>query len=807
MIDAFVRDARLAARTLRRAPGFAVTAVLTLALGIGLATAVFTVADAVLLRRLPLREQDRVVVLHGAVPSRGMDNVPLYLDQAREFGRRSRALERAAFFLYNGAAPVAVRDQGTVSRLSVALVSGEYFSVLGARPLVGRALRAEDDAAGATPVLVLSHRAWQRRFGGAPDVVGRRIELHEYARAYKVVGVMPPGVDWPRGTDAWTPVLATIPPEGVGYVSLDVVGRLAPGAPIAAARHEMTGYFHREGASAFEREVQGVARTLPDLVLGDVRPAVLAFAGAAGLLLLITCVNVANLLLVRGLGRVREVAVRTALGASRGRVIAGLLAEHAILALAGGVLGVLVAWLAVRGFVLAAPAGLPRLDEVSVNGRALAGALAVTTAATLVFAVAPALVASRVDVREALRSGARETGSRRARAAREALVAVQVALALLVLSASLLLGRSLLRLQRADLAFEPSQVVVAELALRGDQYDTGPKQAALLERLVPAVRALPGVRAASPVVSVPYASTRSWEGRPRAEGQSAEEAARNPMIDIEVVGPGFFEALGLPVTRGRGFTDADRPGAPPAVVLSESAARHYWPGADPVGKRVLVGLPSTPPATVVGVVPDPRYRDLREPHATIYFPLAQSAFPFAPTTLLLRTTRAPADIAAALRGVLAEAAPGVALASLAPFEDLLAGPLAQPRLNALLLAAFALAAVALAAVGLFGVLATMVRQRTREIGVRMALGATPAAVTRLVLRRGLLLAAAGTAAGLLLALAANRLLAALLFGVSSTDAVTLGAAALGLLAVAALASLLPARAGGRVDPAVALRAE
>jgi predicted permease len=801
-VETLIHHVRAGLRALRTAPAFAATAILTLALGIGLATAVFTVAESVVIRRLPIAAQERVVVLSGAAPARGIPDFPFDVPDARELVRRSRALRRAAFVLWDGAMPITVRDGSHVSRLRRALVSGDYFDVLGVRPVLGRALRPEDDARGAAPVVVLSHRAWQARYGGAPDVVGRRIVMHELGIAATIVGVMPPGLDWPRGTDVWAPLFPMIPER---FLSLHVVGRLAPGATVATARSELTAFYRRPGASPLERELHGVVRPLPGLALGDTRPAVLAFAAAAGLLLLITCIDVANLLLVRALARAREVAVRTALGASRARVVGQLVTEHALLAAAGGLSGVAVAAAAVRAFVAVAPAAVPRLDEVRLDGTALAGALAITALATLLFAVAPAVLASRVDAQQALRAGVRHTAGRRARRLRETLVAAQVALALLVLSAAGLVGRSLLALGRADLAFDPARLVVAELAYPVD--GGAPAQIALLERLLPAVRAIPGVRGVSPAIAVPYAGSPGWVARPSAEGQSEQDAARNPLADMEVVAPDFFPTLGLRVLAGRAFTDADRAGAPPVVMLSESAARHLWPGGGAVGRRVVDGRGF---ATVVGVVPDTRYRDLRAPHGSIYFPLRQAArFPNAPATLLVRAApgSAPADVIPALRRAVAEVAPEVAVASAAPFDALLAGPLAEPRMNALLLGVFAAAAVTLAGVGLFGVLATMVRQRTRELGVRMALGATAGDVAGLVLRRALLLAAAGTAAGVAGALVTNRLLAALLYGVSPTDAPTLAAAAAALLAVAAAAGAVPARAGRRVDPAAALRAE
>jgi putative ABC transport system permease protein len=805
-IDEARAELRVAVRRVARTPGFSTAAILIIALGVGLATAVFTVADAVLIRRLPVVDQDRIVVLQGETPDRQTDNVPLDAEHARDYARSTTSLARTAFFLYNGAAPVTVRDGERISSMQEALVTGDYFDVLGARPLVGRALRGEDDRFGAPRVAVISHRAWQERFGGSPDVIGRRIFILEYDATYSIVGVMPAGLDFPRGTDAWVAVHAAIPDSAMKFLDFDVIGRLAPHASPEAARLEMTAYFSRHYDAAGMRRVQGVVHLLPTFVIGDTRPAVLAFAAAAALLLLITCINVANLLLVRGLGRVREVAVRTALGASRARIVRQLVAEHGMFAVGGGVFGVLLAVGAIRLFVVLAPPALPRLDEIHVAPSTVAVACGITALATILFALAPAVLTSRVDALVALRSGVRHSATSRSRSLGDALVVGQVALAVVVLSAAGLLGRSLVKLQTVDLAFRPSRVTVMELVFRPTaNVQTTAQAASVLQRLMTAIEGIPGVEATSPVVSVPYASMRSWEGRPSIEGQSEAEAARNPMVDIEVVSPNFFTTLGLPIVRGRAFSDADREGAAPVTIVSESIARRFWPGADPIGKHVVGGAKT--PLTVVGVVPDTRYRDLRTPHAVIYYPLRQSEFPFPPTTLLIRAHRSRADLAAQLRRIVEESTPEFALASVTPFEQLLAGPLAQPRMNAVLLAVFAGAALLLAAVGLFSVLATRVRQRRYELGVRMALGATSTDVARLVVRRGALLAGAGASAGLVMALVLDRFIQALLFEVSPWDAPTLGAACAVLVAVALVAAYVPARRAAQVDPMIALRTD
>jgi putative ABC transport system permease protein len=802
-----LHNIRISIRALRKSPGFAMTAILTLGLGIGLAIAVFTVADAFLLRPLPVRDQDRLVVLWGATSDGRFDNFPLLLDDARDFATRVRSLERVEFFGYGGALPIPIRDGSSVFHMRRSTVSGGFFQLLGTPPLLGRPLLPEDDVKGAAPVIVLSHRAWQRYFGGDSLVIGRRLVIHGTGVAHSIVGVMPVGLDYPKGTDFWAPVIpnAWSLEDHPVYAELNVIARLRHGASLAQARDELTAFFGRTGAPEWHRDVHGVAHSLTNAILGDVKPAVLAFVVAAGLLLLITCINVANLLLVRGLSRVREIAVRSALGAERRRIVGQLVTESALLAVIGGIVGIVLASFAVDGFLAFAPSGTPRLDEIQLDRRAIGGAVAITTVVTLLFALAPALIASRVQVQEALRTGSRQSGaSRRFRLGTETLVVGQVALALLILSAAGVIGRSLVKLERVDLALDASRLLIAELALPAGRFDETGSQVALLDRLVPRLEAIPGVRAVSPVLTAPFVSAGGIFGQLAAEGQTPDEAARNPTLIFEVVTPSYFSTFGIRVIRGRGFSDADTKGSPPVVLLSESAARHYWPGVDPIGKRLT--WPDGG-ATVVGVVPETRYRDLRDPRLTVYFPLRQTSFPVAPMTLAVRTDARASNVIPIIRRVITETEPGVELVGAAPFTTFLEGPLAQPRLNAFLLAVFAGAAVILAAVGLFAIMAAMVRQRTRELGVRMALGATAANVERLVLRRGMTLAILGTSLGLVAALMSNRLLEAMIFEVSPTDATTLGLAAALLLGVAALASLLPARSSTRIDPLIALQAE
>jgi len=809
MLEGMLRNIRWATRGLRRTPGFAVTTILTLALGIGLSTAVFTVAQALLLRRLPVLDQDRLVVVWGETRDGSFAHYPVTVDDAREFARRTVSLERVAFYAYEGATPKPVREGDRISRFGQALVSGDFFDVLGTPPLLGRALRPEDDVAGAAPVVVLSHGAWQRRFGGDPDVIGRELLMHETGVAYTVVGVMPRGLDYPAGADYWAPLIPakTGPDTDASGAAVDLIGRLAGVASPANTRDELTAYFGRISSPVWQRDLRGIVHTLPRLILGDTRPALIVFMAASALLLLITCINVADILVVRGLGRMRELAVRSALGASHGQVFVQLLTENLLLAIAGGASGLIVAAGAVRSFVTLAPAGLPRLDEIRLDWLTLLGAMAITAFAMLIFGLAPAFMTSHSPLQRILRSDARQSPSRRSRRATEGLVAGQVALALIVLSLAGLLAKSLLRLERAELSLDPSRLLIGELALRYELYDDKDSQRALMETISERLRALPGILAVSPVVAVPFSGPAGWDGRPTAEGQSAEEAAANPMLNMEVVSPDYFEALGMRLVRGRGFTDADREGSGPVVIVSQSMARHYWPNVDPIGKRLSMGPSLDGLFTVVGIVPDTRYRTLREARPSIYFPLRQSFFPYVPMNLAIRTSGPPARLVPAIRRAIAESSAGVALASAVPFDAFLERPLAQPRLNALLLVVFAAAAAALAAVGLFGVVTTMVRQRTRELGVRLALGATPPQLSRLVMRRGLGIAVSGMAAGLIGALIANRLMANMLYEVSPADATTLAAVSGFLLCIAMIAAMIPARSTTRIEPLAALRGD
>jgi putative ABC transport system permease protein len=745
-----------------------------------------------------------LLLLWGETRDGQFSNFPLALNDARDFQRHSQTLGDIALVEFRGATLDPIRAGERVYPVRSSMVSGNFFDVLGSRAAIGRALRREDDVEGAAPVVLVSHRAWHERFGADSAIVGKSITMLYTGRSYTIVGVMPQGLEYPRGTDLWLPAIASSSAGGfLEMLSFDLLARLRPGASAGQSSAELTTFFARSDVPALHH-VRGVAYPLAEVVLGDTRPAVLVVTLAAALLLFITCVNIANLLLVRALGRVKEFVVRSALGASRARLVVQLLTESAVLSVCGGVLGVGLAIAGVRAFIALAPAGVSRLDEVGVSGAAIVASLVMTSATMLLSSVAPAFFTSRVNAHDALRSGTRTSGSGRARTAAEVLVVAQVALAAVSLTTAALVTRSFIKLQHVELSFQPEHLLVASLAMRGDQLGDPQRQRAAFDVVLKATQALPGVQAVSPVLNAPFVGSGGGiDGRLSLPGEGKEDASRNPMVNMEVAAPNYFAMLRTPVLRGRSFHDDDREGATPVIMVSSSVARHFWPNSDPIGKR-LAGAGRE--LIVIGVVPDTRYRELQTPRPTVYFPLRQSPFPIVPTTLLIRTRASPAEIVAALRARVV-AQPGVELVGAHSLETLLDVPRAQPRLNAVVLGLFAAAAVSLAAIGLFAVIATMVRQRTRELGIRMALGATAGGVRRMVMMRGLTLGVAGAAVGIIGAVAMSRMLSALLFEISPTDTATLMSVAGVILIVAAIASFVPARFARRIDPIIALRSE
>jgi predicted permease len=800
-----MRSVVFAVRRLRRTPAFTATIVLTLALGIGLATAIYAVVDAVLLRRLPVADQDRIVVLSSVTPDGKVDNGPIPLTWIRRYAASPRTLQSVGYVSYEGAFDTPFQRGDDVWRLKRARVSGNFFDVLGAHPVRGRGFRPSDDVIGAAPVAVISQTTWQRRFAGDPEIVGKQLVQDAGINPYEIVGVMPSGLDYPTGVDIWVPAVPFAGGSDSTHASLYIVGRLGAGVSAFAARDEVKGFIQREMSSA-PPPFGAAVRTLPEAVAGNVRPALMAFSVAVALLLLIACANVANLLLIRGFARAQDIAVRAALGASAGRIIGEQLVESAVLAVAGCAGGIVVAACVLRGLLAVAPADLPRISEIALNARAVAAAAGVATLAVVFFGLTPALVTARYGIDRLLRSGSRQTTrGLMSQPLTRTLVVAQVALAMLVLSAASVVVRSLVNLQHVDLAIESRHLLLAELTMRAGTYPSKLEKQGFMDQLIPAVENVAGVRAASQILVMPFAGTAGWDAKPAAEGQTEREQAGNAFLNVEVVSPNYFRTLGIAVREGRVFGPEDRAGAPVSVIVSQSTAQHYWPGQSALGKRFAAFKGGW--FTVIGVVADTRYRDLRTARASLYFPAQQNPFPFAPTNLAIRTEGDPTSVVAGVRAAMKSLDPDVVIATATPFEAELAWPLSGARLNAILLAVFAGSATFLATLGLFGLIAATVRQRTRELGVRMALGATAGGVHRMLIKQGVILALAGTAVGLAAVTMTNRLLISVLYDVRPMDPLVLSSVGVLLIGSAFAASYGAARSVTRIDPAVALRPE
>ena len=797
-MDALLADLRHALRRLRRAPTFAVTAVLILGIGIGMATAMFTIFHAVVLRKLPVRDPDRILVLWTLRDP--TVELPLDVNEVDELRRESRTLKDVAGFVHWGAQAVPLTQGDRPIVLKQAMVTAGFFDVLGARPVLGRLLQAEDGVEGAAPVAVISYEAWQRDFGGDPRVLRRRLTTTQDQRSYAIVGVTPPGLDFPVGTDYW------IGPRPFDLI--DVVARLAPNATPSSAQSEFLSIARQldlqRRAPAYP--TGAAVRTLPQAVLGDAKPILVALTAAVTLLLLIVCVNVGNLLLLRASLRAPEIVIRRALGASSRQIGRLLVAESALLATAGGALGLVCAGGLLHILLAFAPAQVPRTDVIRLAGTPVDVAAGVTLLAVMLFGVLPALLAARGDLAFLLRIDSRSgTETRRRRRFRQSLVASQVAHAVVMLAGAGLLVRSLQHLERLDLGYDADHLSIVELAVPFAKYDSDQKIFAMFDDLYGRLRAVPGVTALTPLLYAPFLGANLMQVTPVLDGQSEAAVDVNPPVPLEGGGIEYFRTFGIPILRGRGFLPSDRESAPKIVVVSEAVARRLWPGQDPVGKRFrFLGGDPGDWRTVVGVAGDVRFRRLKEATPTIYLPWHQ-LITFG--TFAVRTRDALASVLPAVRRTVREFDPQMAVWDASTMDDHLAKPLAQPRLSTLLLSTFGLVGLLVAAIGLYGIVASIVQERTRELGVRLALGATPGRLRREVLAAALGVTSVGAVVGLAAALVSSRVLTGLLFQVSPTDPMTLAGVCVLLLGVGVGAAYLPARRAMLIDPAQALRAE
>ena len=819
-MDRLRHDLRFALRGLLRRPGFTAVVVLTLALGIGAASAIFSVVNGVLLRPLPYDRPGEVATIWVRWPGnpQGELSQPEYWDLREQ----NRSFSRLAAYA-NGS--LTLTGSGEPERLRAGFMSGDALPLLGVAPARGRAFTAEDDRPGAPVVALLGDGVWRRRFGADPSVIGRKVILDDAPAT--IIGVMPPGFQLPNdyagpGAEVWAPLQLdpAIDRSERGWHWVNVMARLRPGVDIASASLEV-GALARRMHDTYPNEYKptfgGFAVIAADDLVGEIRPAILVLLGAVALLLLIACANVAGLLLARAEARQREIAVRTALGAGAGRLVRQLLTESVLLALAGGILGALLADWGVRALVAAAPPTLPRLDAVHTDGRVLGFTLLVSVATGLLFGLAPAIQASRPDLTVALAEGGRSGSSAGRQRFRRSLVVAQIALALTLVTSAGLLIRSFVRMRGVDPGFDPSHLLSAQVELSAVRYDTPAKVRAFYGELVQRLEAIPGVRSAAAVRALPMTGRLEigdWSFVVDGRYSNPPTPADRVTADWQTLTPGYFETLRIPVLQGRPIELQDRAEATPVVVINRTLARLAWPGQDPIGQRVLLGGGKVDSVwrTVVGVVGDVRHRGLTAtPRPEMYLPHAQfpagSGTPERTLRVVLRANGDPNALAGPMRAALAELDPAVPLVDLQTMEQALGAWAAERRLTMILVAAFAALALILGAVGVYGVMAHLVVQRTREIGIRIALGAVPREILALVIGQGAWLALAGVTIGVGGALAASRLLGRLLFQVTPTDPATYAGTALTLLGVAALAALVPALRATRTDPVEALRSE
>ena len=683
----FVQDVRFALRGMRRSPGFFAGATLILALGIGLATATFGVFYAVLVRQLPVVKQDRLGIFLGQMSDARTQLLPVTRRQLADFRRESHTMSAIGGVGWDGPWSWYVRDPADSRRaiiIRASVVTANLFDVLRVKPIIGRTLRPEDDELGAPKAMVISRELWRREYDDDPRVLGKQLVDQSSGAAYSIVGVMPEGLSFERGADVWRPLNAQFPIRADSdadspYGMVRVVGRLAPGATLGAARDEFASFFSRSMTAhnpTLAGHIGAVAHPLSDEVVGDIRPALRIIAAAVALLLLITCVNVASLMLIRASGRMAELAVRASLGATRSRIVRQLLIEGVVLAAAGGVGGVVVAVAALRGLVALAPTQLPRITNVGLDSTSLVAAIGISVITVLLFALGPALSVSSGDLFAFVRSGSRSlTGTRRSRQGRNALVVVQFALTLVVLTGAGLLARSLERMQRLDLGFDEDRLAVVELRFTQDGRTTQVTINDVIDRLRARLAGLPGggIASVAAAIQTPFVNG-GIDGWVSAEGESSTQHTTDPFVDLEFVTPNYFRTLGVHVLAGRAFEDADAASTTPVVVVSKSIADHYWPGQVAVGKRLhCFGGDELCP--VVGVVGDTHYRDLVKPHLTLYRVSRQAPDGvFAPRVLLVATNGDPAKLLPTIRSVITSSEPSITIGRAQPVRDLLRTP-------------------------------------------------------------------------------------------------------------------------------------
>lgn len=802
-----IQDLRYGLRLLGKSPGFTLVALITLALGVGATSAVFSIMKAVLLNPYAIDDPDGVVMVWDNNVARGHGEVEISYPNFVDWREQNRVFtEMAALPSVNFDVTITGGDEP--HQVEATFVSVNFFSLLGARPALGRTLAPQDDVKGA-PAIVISDSLWQRQFGARADIIGTRLTID--GEAVTVVGVMPPEFAFPKGAEIWAPLAHNAEEwmKNRSFRVLRAVARLKPGIGLAQARADMESVAANL-AKQYPEANNGfgvILVPLVDTIFGNARPALYALFAAVLLVLLIACVNVANLLLARGAARQKEIAVRLALGAGRLRIVRQLLTESLILSVLGGLLGLYCAFVGLDYLVKLAPQDIPRINEVQIDWPVILFSLTLCVITALLFGLAPALQSSQPALTEWLKeSSGRATGGARTRRLRAFFVVCEIALAVVVMIGAGLLVRSFRAQQQLDAGYNAKNVLTFRVALPQAKYTNSEARTAFYEKLLARLETLPGVQSAGAVLMRPLSGTVGWDYPFTIEGQSPEAQAANPYSNYQAISPNYFRTMGITMVKGRDFTAQDRKDAN-IVIVSETLASRYWPGEDAIGKRLKFGDTKSPRPwlTVVGLVKDARYREWGAVRPDIYFPYLQRSEHR--MDFVLRTSVDPLSLAGAVRREVYAIDKDQAVTAVTTMSALVDEVLARPRFNALLFTIFALLALVLAAIGVYGVMAYAVAQRTGEIGVRMALGAQARDILRLIVGQGLRLAIMGVLIGVVSALALSRLVTSLLFGIAPTDPVTYLVIAAVTALVAVLACLLPALRATRVDPIVALRCE
>ncbi len=811
-MEGILKDIRCGVRSLLKHPGFTAIVLVTLAVGIGASSAIFSVVNTVLLRPLPFRQADRIV----AIQALGRDGKRVQISPANflDWRAQNTVFEHLAAILTRPA-NLALADQA--ERLDLAMTSANFFSVFGMEPERGRFFITADEVASHAPVVVVSHGLWQRRFGGDESLVGKPITLD--GNSYTVVGIAPPGFQYPDKTDVWLPPFRLAPtmnerqdPTQVrGFGMLAAVALLKPGVSLPQAVSEMetiTTRLRQQYPETNNRSFNPVVSLHTHLV-GETRPMLLLLFGAVGFVLLIACANVANLLLVSAASRQKEMAIRTALGASRMRVMRQMLTESLILAFAGGAIGLLLAIWGVALMMKLLPPDFPRAGEINLDWRVLAFTLFASILTGILFGLAPALQISKTDVQESLKeSGRGSSGSRRHNRLRNLLIVGEVALSVVLLVGAGLLFRSFLQLQAVNTGFTSQQLLTVQLSPAGSNYRRDADYISFYSQAIQRVSAIPGVQAVGAINTLPLGKgpTAGF----RIEGRPPLTIDKWPGGNYRTVSTDYFHAMNIPVVQGRAFNERDTETAPLVTIVNQALAKRDFPNENPIGKRINLGNTDAKGQPVwweiVGVVADIRNLELREESAPEFYLSAQQDS-FANMFLVVRTSVEPTGVAGAIRQAAAEVDKSAAVSDIKTMDHIVSAAVTQPRFNLFLLGLFSGIALLLSAAGIYGVTAYSVAQRTHEFGIRMALGAQVGDVLRMIIRQGMLLISIGVALGLAVSFALTRLLRSLLFGVSVTDPLTFVAITVLLTLVALIACYVPARRATKVDPLTALRYE